>query len=59
MKKPELIQFTRPEINHLQHALIMTQRDQSYFGRRDQFWRRHNRLMAKLAEAVEKKEQSA
>ena len=46
--KDRVVTLTEPEVSHLLSLLLRNEEDGTYYGPRDQYWRRHNRIMDKL-----------
>jgi hypothetical protein len=52
------IVLTLVEVNHLVSLLVDAEREGSYYGPREQYWRRHARIQSKLLSAAGDTEQS-
>jgi hypothetical protein len=48
------ISLTLPEYNHIAILLNRNEDDGVYSGPRDQYWKRHNRILAKLLDAIKR-----
>lgn len=50
-EKPEKggLKFTKAEIHHLQSLIEVNEREGWYYGNKDQYWKRSNRIKEKLS----------
>lgn len=54
-QKQYQIMLTQPEIDHIGACLDDRTRTGEYYGPCEQFWKRHQRILDKLAEALKNK----